>query len=48
MAYPSHDGDGLGGEEAWVFHLLIHDAVKHLLLIITRERRLQSHTDVRL
>lgn len=38
--YPPHDGDGLCGEESWVADLIIHDAVKHLLLIVTREGRL--------
>lgn len=42
-AYPSHDADGLCGEEARVAHLVIHYAVKHLLFIITWEWRL-THT----
>ena len=38
--HPPHDGDGLGGEEARVAHLVVDDAVEHLLLIVTGERGL--------
>lgn len=40
--YSSHDADGLSGEEAWVAHFIIHNAVEHLLLIIAWERRLDN------
>lgn len=39
---PSHDADGLGGEEARVAHLVVHDAVKHLLFVVTWKRRLKQ------
>lgn len=41
MSDPSHDADGLGGEEPRVSNLVVHDAVKDLFLIVTREWRLQ-------
>ena len=40
--HPSHDADGLGGEEARVTHFIVHDAVENLLLIVTGERRLRG------
>lgn len=42
--HPPHDGDGLRGEEPRVAYLVVHDAVKHLLFIITGKRRLQGTT----
>lgn len=39
--HPPHDGDGLGGEESWVAHFVVDDAVKHFLLVVTGEGRLQ-------
>jgi len=39
---PSHDADGLGGEEARVAHFVVHYAVEDLLLIVARERRLKE------
>lgn len=41
-SHPSHDADGLGGQEARVAHFVVHNAVENLLLIITGERRLKE------
>jgi len=40
FSYPSHDGDGLEGQEPRVPHLVVDDAVEHLLLVVSRKRRL--------
>lgn len=40
VTHPPHDGDGLGGEEPRVAHLVVHDAVKNLLFVIAGKRRL--------
>lgn len=40
--YLLDDGDGICGQTAWILHIIIHYAVKHLLLILTRERRLKQ------
>ena len=40
--YLSHDWDSLWGEEPWVSDIIVDNRVKHLLLILTREWRLQG------
>lgn len=39
--HPPHDGDGLGRKKPRVADLIVDDAVKHLLLIVTGEGRLK-------
>lgn len=41
MPHLPHDGDGLRGEEARVANIIIDNGVKDLLLVFTREGRLQ-------
>lgn len=36
------DGDGIGGKRRWVLHVVVDDAVKHLLLVLAGEGRLES------
>ena len=38
----SHNGDGLWWEEPWVSDIIVDNRIKHFLLILTRERRLQG------
>ena len=40
----SHDCESLSGQDPWVAHFFIDDAVKHLLLIISWEWRLSQTT----
>lgn len=41
-SYPSHDADSFSRQEAWVADFIIHNAVEHLLFIITWEWRLHT------
>ena len=38
-SHPSHDGDGLEGEESGVADFIIDDAVEHFLFVIPGKRR---------
>lgn len=38
--YLLDDADSIGRNAGWILHVVINDAVKHHLLIFTRERRL--------
>ena len=40
LTHPSHDGDGLEGEEPRVPDLVVDDRVEHLLLVVARKRGL--------
>ena len=42
--YPSHDANSLSGQETWIADFIVHNAVKHLLLIISWEWRLHAQT----
>ena len=42
ITYPPHDGDGLQREESRVSDFIIHDAVKDLLFVVSREGRLSD------
>jgi len=39
-SYLLHDGDGISRKRRWILHIIIDDAVKHLLFILTGKRRL--------
>lgn len=42
------DGNSAGGNALWILHVIVDDAVEHLLLVLTRERRLaawQTHAE---
>jgi len=43
FSYPPHDADSLSGQEAWIADFIVHNAVKHLLFIISWEWRLPTH-----
>lgn len=45
QTHPAHDAYGLCGKEAGVAHLIIHNAIKHFLFIISREWRLQEKNE---
>lgn len=38
--YLLDDGDGVRGKRSRILHVIVDDAVEHLLLILARERRL--------
>lgn len=40
--HPPHDGNGLGRQELWVADFIVDNAVKHFLLVVTREGRLKQ------
>ncbi len=42
ITYPPHDGDGLQREESRVSDFIIHDAVKDLFFVVSREGRLSD------
>lgn len=46
-AHPPHDGDGFSGQEAGVADFVVNDAVKHLLLVVAGEGRLEELEDKR-
>lgn len=40
------DADDVGGERAGILHIVVDDAVEHLLLIVPWERRLRAEHKV--